>query len=198
MIKLKNKLKAMAIYNSAVCNCHSNDEFTPLIKMVENGYLFVNKTASNSERITFGHRLRLALKKFTKKFVPHMKEEEEIFQPLLLEYFTQEELAEMKNIVIKLHLQRRKDLTNNQCSNNNNNRQQFKYEIGEEEKSDWIISKSITNLPNEILLKIFAPLDLKHKFNAAQVCKKWNNIIYDKTCWRELSFSQWKKTSTFF
>jgi F-box/leucine-rich repeat protein 5 len=68
----------MAIYNSAVCNCHKDDEFTPLFDLVNRGYLFVNKTKSISERISFGVKLRKALNEFTKRFVPHMKEEEEV------------------------------------------------------------------------------------------------------------------------
>ena len=42
------------------------------------GYLHVNKTTATSERISFGIKFRKALNQFTKKFVPHMKEEEEV------------------------------------------------------------------------------------------------------------------------
>jgi hypothetical protein len=112
MKKLKSKLKAMAIYNSAVCNCHKDDEFTPLLNLVETGYMFTNRTKTTSERISYGIKLRQALNKFNKIFVPHMKEEEEIFQPLLQKYFSRVELADMKNIVIKLHMQRRKLFSN--------------------------------------------------------------------------------------
>lgn len=68
----------MAIHNSAVCNCHKEDEFSPLFNLLESGYLFINKSKSNSERINFGMQLRKALKQFTNRFVPHMKEEEEV------------------------------------------------------------------------------------------------------------------------
>ena len=68
----------MAVYNSAVCNCHKDDEFTPLFNLVEMGYLFINKNKPSSERISFGVRLRKALNHFTNRFVPHMKEEEEV------------------------------------------------------------------------------------------------------------------------
>lgn len=70
----------MAIYNSAVCNCHKEDEFTPLFNLVEMGYLYLNKTKSTSEKISFGIKLRRALGQFTKRFIPHMKEEEEVFR----------------------------------------------------------------------------------------------------------------------
>lgn len=78
MIRFNWIEKSMAIYNSAVCNCHKDDEFTPLFDLVNSGYLFINKTNSVSERLNFGIRLRKALSSFTKRFVPHMKEEEEV------------------------------------------------------------------------------------------------------------------------
>ena len=68
----------MAIHNSAVCNCHKEDEFTPLFDLVDIGYMHVNKTRSTSERINFGMKLRKALSQFTNRFVPHMKEEEDV------------------------------------------------------------------------------------------------------------------------
>ncbi len=102
----------MAIYNSAVCNCHKEDEFSPLMNLVEMGYLLIDKTRKKSEQISFGLNLRKELEKFRKKFVPHMKEEEEEFQPLLFQHFTVDELKEMKNTVIKLHLLKRKRILN--------------------------------------------------------------------------------------
>ncbi len=70
--------KNLEIHNSAVCNCHKEDEFSPLFELVDAGYLHVNKTKTTSDRISFGVKLRKALNQFTKRFVPHMKEEEEV------------------------------------------------------------------------------------------------------------------------
>jgi hypothetical protein len=42
------------------------------------GYLHVDKTKTTSERLHFGVKFRKALNEFTKKFLPHMKEEEEV------------------------------------------------------------------------------------------------------------------------
>lgn len=196
MKKLKSKLNAMAIYNSAVCNCHKDDEFTPLLNLVETGYLFTNKTKTTSERISYGVRLRKALNKFTKIFVPHMKEEEEIFQPLLVKYFSLGELVEMKNIVIKLHIQRRKSCSPlNKLSSYNKIHgieMEHPHVIKHQNLAIDNYSRSINNLPSEVLLKIFSNLSLKDKLRAAKVNKKWHLLIYDKSFWREININDWK------
>ena len=184
----------MAVYNSAVCNCHKDDEFTPLFSLVELGYTFINKNKPKSERISFGIRLRKALSQFTKRFVPHMKEEEEVFQPLLMEYFTQEELAELKTLVIKLHIQQRKVNLNDQENNS------MKKEYFDDTSSSVLIDgikrendlSSINQFPDEILLKIFSKLSFGDKFKSARVCKRWNHLVYDKSCWKKLSFVDWQ------
>ncbi len=203
MKQLKTKLKAMEIYNSAVCNCHKDDEFTPLMKLVETGYLFINKSKTTSERINYGITLRKALNKFTNIFIPHMKEEEEIFQPLLLKYFSLGELTEMKNIVIKLHIQQRKRFSSTKFANNKNNL--IKSVIPSIEKplhlsisSNNQETKSIVDLPNEIMLNIFANLSLSDKFKCSQVSRKWNCLIYDKTNWKALNFNDWRSRKILF
>ncbi len=197
MKQLKLKLKAMEIYNSAVCNCHKDDEFTPLMKLVETGYLFINKSKTTSERINYGITLRKALNKFTNIFIPHMKEEEEIFQPLLLKYFSLGELSEMKNIVIKLHIQQRKRFVGTKLENNKN--VLIKTTISAIEKPLHLSIaannqqvNSINDFPNEIMLKIFANLSFRDKFKCSQVSRKWNCLIYDKLNWKELNFDDWK------
>ncbi len=203
MKQLKSKLKAMEIYNSAVCNCHKDDEFTPLMKLVETGYLFINKSKTTSERLNYGITLRKALNKFTKIFIPHMKEEEEIFQPLLLKYFSLGELSEMKNIVIKLHIQQRKGFTSTKLANNKNILARSTFSTIEKPLHLSITTSkkqcvSLIDLPNEIMLKIFANLSLCDKFKCSQVSRKWNCLIYDKTNWKVLNFSDWRSSIYYF
>lgn len=176
MKKLKSKLKALAIHNSAVCNCHNDDEFTPLLNLVDMGYLHINKTKTTSEKISFGIKLRKALNHFTKRFVPHMKEEEEVFQPLLMEYFTEEELVEMKIIVIKSHMQQRKSPSGAKLNDTDLNQSTVAH---------------LNDLPDELLLNIFSYLSKSDVLKAAQVNRKWNGLVYDKTNWRNLDFDEW-------
>jgi F-box/leucine-rich repeat protein 5 len=150
----------------------------------------MNKAIATSERISFGVRLRRALNKFTRTFVPHMKEEEEVFQPLLCKYFSQEELAEMKNVVIKLHLQKRRKAGGPAESSGQPLPRQLT--VNHEETLD---RQFFNHLPSEIILKIFSYMDHRDKIRAAEVCRKWNALVYDRSNWQELSFSDWKRSS---
>lgn len=105
MKKLKNKLKQLSIRNSAVCNCHKDSHLTEILHLVEDGY--TKKTVQ--DRVNYGLQLRKKLEDFTEDFLPHMQQEEEVFQPLLLQYFTHKELCELRKTVIQLHLQKKDD-----------------------------------------------------------------------------------------
>ena len=72
-----------------------------LLKLLRQGYTCTDK--SLSERASFGIQLEKAVKDFTDMFLPHMQEEEDVFQPLLVRYFGYEELRLLKNIVIEQH-----------------------------------------------------------------------------------------------
>lgn len=126
-----------------------------------------------------------------------------IFQPLLLQYFTPEELAEMKTIVIKLHLSQKKFSTifhESKCKNGNEAKttttsvERESTSLRMSEKSLGVNSThdtTINAIPNEILLKIFSYLPFSDKLRAASVCKKWNAIVYDPLNWNMLRFSEW-------
>ncbi|MPC56683.1 F-box/LRR-repeat protein 5 [Portunus trituberculatus] len=58
---------------------------------------------SVGERITFGQQLQEAFQAFVNTFLPHMEEEEQVFQPMLVEYFDYEELKVLREIVLKEH-----------------------------------------------------------------------------------------------
>lgn len=50
---------------------------------------------------------------------------------------------------------------------------------------------TLNDLPNELLQNIFSHLPNEDKFKAAQVCKRWNSIVYDRINWTWLKFSNW-------
>jgi F-box/leucine-rich repeat protein 5 len=128
-------------------------------------------------------KLRKALRDFIKDFVPHMKEEEEVFQPLLIEHFEEEELIEMKHLVIKLHLLQRKHHHSSESKINLKNDDENKI-------------KTINSLPNEILLKIFKSLNQKELLCLAKVSRNWNVLSYDPLQWSSLSFTEWLNMSS--
>ena len=111
-----------------------------------------------------------------------------------MEYFTQQELAELKTLVIKLHMQQRKNNTNSQEMHRKEHTDDNTILL---DKSQDLIQPSLHQLPDEILLKIFSNMSFGEKFKAAKVCKRWNSLIYDKSNWIKLSFSDWK-TSNFY
>lgn len=76
MRKLKEKLRALSITNTAVCNCHKDNKLTEMMSLFRDGYRCTGKTVA--DRVNYGLKLRQALEQFTDQFIPHMKEEEEV------------------------------------------------------------------------------------------------------------------------
>lgn len=181
MKRLKSRLREMKIHNSEVCNCHSDDQFSPLIQLVDSGYIFLDKQKSASEKINYGMQLRKALKEFVRSFLPHMKQEEEVFQPLLSQHFSENELMEMKTLVIKQHLlQHRKAREQHQ---------QGPIKIEDKTKRH---ACSIDSLPNEILLKVFSYLKCGDLMRSSQVSRNWNLLAYEPSFYKHISFNEWK------
>lgn len=98
-----------------------------------------------------------------------------------MKYFSENELVEMKNIVIKTHIQQRKTLTKQESSSIEN----------EDINSDNLFDK----LPIEIMINIFSNMNLRDKLKAACVSKYWNQLIYDEFFWKKLSFSEWNDSN---
>ena len=118
----------------------------------------------------------------------------QVFQPLLAKYFSQEELVSLKTLVIKLHMQQRKNNANSQDA-------AYKKEHPSADDATILMDRtrdeiqtSLHLLPDEILLKIFSNLTLGDKLKSARVCKRWNHLVYDKHNWNHLSFDDWKSS----
>lgn len=100
MKQLRIKLKALSIKNTAVCNCHKDSRLKDILQLLQDG---LNKKTI-ADRINYGLQLKTSLEDFAKVFLPHMEEEEEVFQPLLQQVFSYEELCELRHRVIEQHL----------------------------------------------------------------------------------------------
>jgi len=101
MRRLQAKLIKLKIENTAVCNCHKDDELSKMLKLFAEGNRI--STKSETERENYGKKLERELVKFQQHFLPHMQEEEDVFQPLLVQYFSVAELKELKESVLKQH-----------------------------------------------------------------------------------------------
>ncbi|KAI3383382.1 hypothetical protein SNEBB_009015 [Seison nebaliae] len=110
--RLKEKIeKQNEVEMKLVCECHSHDYITPIFNILEPAIrigIDLNGDIVLSHNNTFEFRLMCAelqkkMLKFKNFFLPHMKLEEDIFQPMLCGYFSTGELLTMRNSVIKLH-----------------------------------------------------------------------------------------------
>ncbi|KAK3857539.1 hypothetical protein Pcinc_036210 [Petrolisthes cinctipes] len=101
MDQLKNRLKQRQITNTAVCDCHGDNRLADVVQVLKTGIGV--RQSSIGERLRFGLRLQRAFDDFVSNFIPHMEEEEQVFQPLLVEHFEYEELKILKEVVLKEH-----------------------------------------------------------------------------------------------
>lgn len=185
MTKLKKKLKALSIHDSAVCNCHSDNRLSDMLALVRDGYSCTNKTAT--ERVNYGLKLQHALIEFTEKFLPHMKEEEEVFQPMLIRYFGYEELKLLKERVIREHAKWQQQCAQEKCHVELENVDQK----ADSDKDDSEELPSWADMPQEILLDIFSRLNARDLSICGGVCKSWYNISREPALWKELRPVHW-------
>ncbi|XP_071136897.1 F-box/LRR-repeat protein 5-like [Mytilus edulis] len=199
MKKLKDKLRALSVRNTAVCNCHSDNQLTDILELVQDGYKCTQKT--ETDRKNFGTKLRKALEDFTETFIPHMEEEEAVFQPMLIKYFTTDELRKIKFKVLEKHF----------CQNDNCAKEKFP------EKTDFVLSDSsdeectekleptkedvvpsvnscvVDKVPDEVAIQIFSYLNPQDLGRCAQVSHRWNRLALDTSLWRNFLPIQWSK-----
>ncbi|ELT98513.1 hypothetical protein CAPTEDRAFT_207606 [Capitella teleta] len=187
MRRLKAKLKRLSIQDSAVCNCHKDNVLLDMLGFIKDG--FQKKT--EQDRINYGRRLKELLESFTHSFLPHMKEEEEVFQPLLLQHFSYEELCELKQNVINQHIMRKRSPEHGSDKLekwvSEDSREDSASDVEEEVKPD----ASFCNLPPEISLKIFGYLGPQDLCRAAQVSREWNSFCLEPCLWSRILPVQW-------
>ena len=141
-----------------------------MLEMLRDG--LTDLYSGRHDREAFRYRLRQKLDEFTDNFLPHMKEEEEIFQPLLMKYFGYDELRELKQDVLENHhLSEKVDLP---------------------EKSEPVAEplrkpEPVPRLPPELLTLIFCHLRPSERAACAAVCRQWRSACLAPRLWRTLS-----------
>ncbi|KAH9363799.1 hypothetical protein HPB48_005060 [Haemaphysalis longicornis] len=171
MTKLKKKLKVtqhsrFMTRRSATATATTGCQ--DMLALVRDGYSCTNK--SETERLNYGLRLQHALVEFTEKFLPHMKEEEEVFQPMLIQYFGYEELKLLKEKVIREHTKWQEQCSLEKCYVELENIDQKADSAEGDEAED---SPSWADLPEEILLDIFSHLNARDLSVSGAVCRSW-------------------------
>ncbi|GFN88863.1 F-box/lrr-repeat protein 5, partial [Plakobranchus ocellatus] len=186
MRELRSKLRAASISDPAVCNCHSDNRLTEMQDLVLDGYKWAKMP--QRERQMYGRKLRQALENFTENFLPHMDMEEQVFQPMLMEYFSYEELKALKVKVIKQHGIYKYEESS--C-------EKFVADSCEsEESSDEHITKEekqcqLDCLPNELCLQILSWLGPQDMGRMNQVSRRWANLTHDPKLWTGIFPVHW-------
>uniref|UniRef100_A0A672PKX9 F-box and leucine-rich repeat protein 5 n=1 Tax=Sinocyclocheilus grahami TaxID=75366 RepID=A0A672PKX9_SINGR len=200
----------VGLYSEKVSQGKSVDGKISIIKIffvtlhfsLENVYLlFIQVFKSECEQLNYAQQLKERLEAFTQDFLPHMKEEEEVYQPMLMEYFTYEELKAIKRQVMLQHCSNLSwssaaDLLKglNLWSHAEELRKAFKYsdhEKTEDERGSGLASVSV--LPQELLLRIFRFLGPEDLCRCGQVCSVWAQVAKTGSLWRHLYPVRWAR-----
>ncbi|KAM3620145.1 uncharacterized protein V6R79_018833 [Siganus canaliculatus] len=184
-----------------VYNVHSDNKLSEMLSLFEKG---LHSVKSEYEQLNYAQQLKERLEAFTQDFLPHMKEEEEVFQPMLMQYFTYEELKDIKKQVIAQHCsQQQWDCAAEVLkgfslwSQAEELQKAFKY--ADHEKTDYELEKNgspsvhISQLPTEIMLRLFSYLSPVDLCRCGQVCSSWSELAKTGSLWRHLYPVHWAR-----
>uniref|UniRef100_UPI00398EA2E8 F-box/LRR-repeat protein 5 n=1 Tax=Pristiophorus japonicus TaxID=55135 RepID=UPI00398EA2E8 len=199
MDELQHRLRALSVRNSSVSNVHSDNKLSDMLRLVQKG---LKNFTNECEQLNYSRQLKENLDAFTRDFIPHMKEEEEVFQPLLMEYFTYEELKDIKMKVIarhctqgrvdtvevlkELHLWSQAEELQKPPKNVPRNR------AGKEPVSE-ANNTHVSQLPPEVLLKILGYLSPRELCRSRQVNARWSKLARTGALWRHLHPVSWSQ-----
>ncbi|KAG7514547.1 F-box/LRR-repeat protein 5 [Solea senegalensis] len=183
-----------------VYNVHAGNKLSEMLSLFEKG---LHSVKSEYEQLNYVQQLKERLEAFTQDFLPHMKEEEEVFQPMLMEYFTYEELKDIKKQVIAQHCsQQQWDCAAEVLKGFSLWRQaelQKAFKYTDHEKTDYELEKKsdpcthICQLPTEILLRLFRYLSPQDLCRCSQVCSSWSELAVTGSLWRHLYPVHWAR-----
>ncbi|KAM7112329.1 F-box/LRR-repeat protein 5 isoform 2-T3 [Ciconia maguari] len=156
-----------------VYNVHSDNKLSEMLSLFEKG---LKNVKNEYEQLNYAKQLKERLEAFTRDFLPHMKEEEEVFQPMLMEYFTYEELKDIKKKVIAQH-----------CS------QKEAAEFRGLKTEVTGHTTNITNLPPEVMLTIFSYLNPQELCQCSQVSTEWSQLAKTGSLWKHLYPVRWAR-----
>jgi len=197
MNKLKERLHSRKVYNQFVCNCHEDSDLIKIIDLVE----LVYSSSHSNDRNFYWQKLQEAIYEFLDDFLPHMEEEETIFQPLLNKYFDYNELKQIKDTVLLQHKEW-KVKVDKEKSLKHFKRSHEQEEPIEGKKDTYckevLKAASLDNLaeklPDELLHEIFSYITDPRDFGrAGMVCHRWNSISKTLQFWKNLPLSQWER-----
>uniref|UniRef100_A0A8D0H9K8 F-box/LRR-repeat protein 5 n=1 Tax=Sphenodon punctatus TaxID=8508 RepID=A0A8D0H9K8_SPHPU len=183
--------------SQTVFNVHSDNKLSEMLSLFEKG---LKNVKNEHEQLNYAKQLKERLEAFTRDFLPHMKEEEEVFQPMLMEYFTYEELKDIKKKVIAQHCSQKETaelLKGLSLLNQAEELQKvFKYSVDEKADQETEVTgqtTNITHLPPEVMLTIFSYLDPQELCRCSQVSTKWSQLAKTGFLWKHLYPVRWAR-----
>ncbi|XP_009869074.1 PREDICTED: F-box/LRR-repeat protein 5 [Apaloderma vittatum] len=179
-----------------VYNVHSDNKLSEMLSLFEKG---LKNVKNEYEQLNYAKQLKERLEAFTRDFLPHMKEEEEVFQPMLMEYFTYEELKDIKKKVIAQHCSQKEAAEFRGLSKWNQAEELqkvFKYSVDEKTDQETEVTghtTNITNLPPEVMLTIFSYLNPQELCQCSQVSTEWSQLAKTGSLWKHLYPVRWAR-----
>ncbi|XP_017566971.2 F-box/LRR-repeat protein 5 isoform X3 [Pygocentrus nattereri] len=182
-----------------IYNVHSDNKLSEMLSLFEKG---LRNVKSECEQLNYARQLKERLEAFTQDFLPHMKEEEEVFQPMLMEYFSYEELKAIKRQVIAQHCSQQWDKAEevlkglNLWSQAEELHKAFKYSDHEKTEDAERENRTYTHisaLPEEVLVRLFQFLGPEDLCRCSQVCSTWAQVVKTGLLWRHLYPVRWAR-----
>ncbi|XP_029987380.1 F-box/LRR-repeat protein 5 isoform X2 [Sphaeramia orbicularis] len=184
-----------------VYNVHSDNKLSEMLSLFEKG---LHSVKSEYEQLNYARQLKERLEAFTQDFLPHMKEEEEVFQPMLMQYFTYEELKDIKKQVIAQHCSQQQwgsaaEVLKGFSLWTQAEELQKAFKYADHEKTDYELEQNvnssthISQLPSEIMLRLFHYLGPEDLCRCSQVCSSWSDLAKTGSLWRHLYPVRWAR-----
>nr|XP_061790747.1 F-box/LRR-repeat protein 5-like [Nerophis lumbriciformis] len=184
-----------------VYNMHSDNKLSDMLLLLEKG---LHNVKSEYEQLNYAQQLKERLEAFTQDFLPHMKEEEEVFQPMLMQHFSYEELKAIKKQVIAQHRcqrpwERAADVLKGFGLWSRAEELQKAFKYADHEKSDYEAehdgtgSVHVSQLPAEVVVRIFRFLGPQDLCRCSQVCASWSELAKTGSLWRHLYPVRWAR-----
>ncbi|XP_046893218.1 F-box/LRR-repeat protein 5 [Hypomesus transpacificus] len=183
-----------------VYNVHSDNKLSEMLSLFEKG---LRSVKSEHEQLNYARQLKERLEAFTQDFLPHMKEEEEVFQPMLMQYFSYEELKDIKKQVIAQHCSPQRCDSAAEVlkglslwSQAEELHKAFKYSDHEKTDDELEHGASFTHvsaLPSEVLLALFRYLGPDDLCRCSLVCRTWWELTRTGFLWRHLYPVRWTR-----
>ncbi|MBN3276089.1 FBXL5 protein, partial [Polyodon spathula] len=182
-----------------IYNVHSDNKLSEMLSLFEKG---LKNVKNEYEQLNYAKQLKERLEEFTQDFLPHMKEEEEVFQPMLMEYFTYEELKDIKKVVIAQHSSQRSwdtmELLKGLSLWNQAEELHKVFKYSADEKVDEGFEKDtqsvhVSHLPPEVILKVFRYLSPVELCRCSQVCTDWSELTKTGSLWKHLHPVHWAR-----